>query len=78
MGPKPQPKGGNCRDKNTCRLENKCLTPKIIYQADVTNDTDDTYKYYLHERCLNKKSEFISKWRHQNKLLLKNVKASMD
>ena len=21
--------------------------PKVIYQADVTNDTDDTYKYYL-------------------------------
>ena len=23
------------------------MTPKIIYQADVTNDTDATYKYYL-------------------------------
>ena len=30
------------------------------------------------ERCLNKKSEFISKCRHQNKLLLKNIKDSMD
>ena len=30
------------------------------------------------ERCLNKKSEFINKCRHQNKLLLKNVKDSMD
>ena len=26
------------------------------------------------ERCLNKKSEFISKCCHQNKLLLKNIK----
>ena len=155
MRPKPQPKGCNCRGKNTCPLENKCLTPKIIYQADVTNDTDDTYKYYLglaetsfkdryrnrissfnneqnktkpefskynwslknenkiptikwkilkviyskttsefcklclmeklyilnalgDERCLNKKSEFINKCRHQNKLLLKSVKDSMD
>ena len=30
------------------------------------------------ERCLKKKSEFIKKCRHQNKLLLKNVKDSMD
>ena len=30
------------------------------------------------ERCLNKRTEFISKCRHQNKLLLKNVKHSMD
>ena len=30
------------------------------------------------ERCLNKKSEFISKCCHQNKLLLKNIKDSMD
>ena len=29
-------------------------------------------------RCLNKKSEFVSKCRHQNKLLLKNIKGSMD
>ena len=30
------------------------------------------------ERCLNKRTEFISKYRHQNKLLLKNVKDSTD
>ena len=30
------------------------------------------------ERSLNKRTEFISKCRHQNKLLLKNVKDSMD
>ena len=30
------------------------------------------------ERCLNKRTEFISKCRHQNRLLLKNVKVSMD
>ena len=30
------------------------------------------------ERCLNKKLEFTSRCRHQNKLLLKNIKDSMD
>ena len=45
--PKPKTKGCNCRDKHSYPLDNKCLTPKIIYQADVTNDTDGTYKYYL-------------------------------
>ena len=40
-------------------------------------------KFYIlnalwNERCLNKRTEFISKCRHQNKLLLKNVKDSMD
>ena len=44
---KPKTKRCNCRDKNTCPFDNKCLTPKAIYQADVTNDTDDTNKYYL-------------------------------
>ena len=47
LHPKPQQYGCNCRDKNNCLLDNKYLTPQIIYQADVTNDTDDTYKYYL-------------------------------
>ena len=47
LHPKPKTKGCNCSDKNTCPLDNKCLTPKVIYQTDVTNDTDDTYKYYL-------------------------------
>ena len=30
------------------------------------------------ERCLNKRTGFLSKCRHQNKLLLKNVKDSTD
>ena len=47
LHPIPKTKGCNCRDKNTSPLDNKCLTPEVIYQADVTNYTDDTYKYYL-------------------------------
>ena len=30
--------GCNSNDKNKCLLENKCLTPRIVYRADVTND----------------------------------------
>ena len=65
LQPKPKTKGYNCRDKNTCPLDNKCLTPKVVYQADVTNDTDDTNKYYLrlaetsfNDRYNNHKSSF--------------------
>ena len=39
--------GCNCRVKNSCPLDNKCLTLQLIYQADVTNNLDDMYKYYL-------------------------------
>ena len=33
--------GCSFRNKSSCQLEKKCLTPKIIYQADVTNDVDE-------------------------------------
>ena len=46
-----------------CKL---CLMEKL-YIPNVLGD----------ERCLNKRTEFISKCGHQNKLLLKNVKYSM-
>ena len=155
LTPKNKQVGCNCRIKNSSPLDAKCLTSQLIYQADVTNNLDDEYKYYLglaetvfkeqysndkslsnnensknstelskyvwslrennkippikrkivkivyskatlsfyklclteklfilnalgDDKCLNKKTEFINKCRHQNKLLLKNVKDSMD
>ena len=45
MHPKLQQYG--CGDKNNRPLDNKCLTLQIFYQGDVTNDTEDIYKYYL-------------------------------
>ena len=45
LHPKPQQYFCNGRDKNNCPLDNKCLTQQIIYQADVTSDTDNTYNY---------------------------------
>ena len=38
--------GWNCRNKSNCPLEQKCLTPKVIYRADMANDEDDEYKFY--------------------------------
>ena len=47
-----------------CKL---CLMEKLY----ILNALED-------QRCLNMKSEFISKCGHQNKLLLKNIKDNMD
>ena len=58
---------------------------KIVY----SKATSSFCKLYLTEKlfilnalrdakCLNKKTEFIHECRHQNELLLKNVKDSMD
>ena len=33
--------GYNCNNRNECPLENKCLTPRIVYRADVTNNKTD-------------------------------------
>ena len=39
--------GCNCGNKNTCPLENKCLTPKVVYRAEITNDKDQENKTYI-------------------------------
>ena len=33
--------GSNCRSKESCLLQNKCPTPKIVYQADIKSLTND-------------------------------------
>ena len=72
--------GCNCKDKNTCPLDNKCLTPQVIYQADVTNDTDDTCKFYIgltetpfKERYRNHKCSFTNDQHKNNTELSKYV-----
>ena len=47
LTPKNKKVGCNCRIKNSCPLDNKCLTSQLIYQADVTNNLADECKYYL-------------------------------
>ena len=39
--------GCNCRPKESCPLQNQCLTPKSIYPADIENDTNSETKFYL-------------------------------
>ena len=66
LHPKPQQYGCNWRDKNNCPPDNKCLTQQIVYQADVTNDTDDIYRYYLGL------AETSFKYKCRNHILIKN------
>ena len=63
LTPKNKQVDGNFRVKNSCPLDNKCLTPQLIYQTDVTNNLGNEYKYYLlettfKERYSNQKSSF--------------------
>ena len=53
--------------KSTWEFCKLCLMEKL-YILNVLGD----------ERCLNKRTEFITKCRQEKKLLLKNVKDSMD
>ena len=39
--------GYNCQNRSMCRLQNKCLTPNIVYQADITNNVHDERRVNL-------------------------------
>ena len=80
----------NCQNVWSLKNENKIPTIKWKILKVIHSKTTSEFcklslmeKLYIlnalgDERCLNKKSEFINKCRHQNKLLLKSVKDSMD
>ena len=36
--------GCNCR---VCPLNGECLTPKLVYRADIENNSNNEKKYYL-------------------------------
>ena len=61
----------------------KCSTQQIVYQADVTNDTDDTYKYYLGLAELSLKDRyrnnilFFNNEQHKNKKKLSKYVRSL-
>ena len=39
--------GCNCRNTESCPLLNQCLTPKVIYEATVVNNSDDEKRVYF-------------------------------
>ena len=45
--PEIQPKTCNCRNKQECPLQGKCLTRGVIYQAKVDNTSDNTSESYI-------------------------------
>ena len=47
LNPKQESFNCNCRNKTECPLQNKCLTPSLIYEAEVTNSTNDDRKIYI-------------------------------
>ena len=47
LRPKAKEYGCNCRNKESCPLQNQCLTPKVIYEATVVNNSDDEKRVYF-------------------------------
>ena len=47
LNPIVQSYGRNCRVKSSCPLNGECLTPKIIYRAEVSNDKNSEKKFYF-------------------------------
>ena len=43
LNPKQTSFGCNCRNKDNCPLDDECLTPNIIYRANIA--TDNEYKF---------------------------------
>ena len=53
----PKPRSCNCRDKNSCPLDNKCLTESIVYRADVqTRGNVIESRFYIGLTCNSFKS----------------------
>ena len=45
LNPTVQSYGCSCRLKSSCPLNGECLTTKIIYRADVSNDKNSDKKF---------------------------------
>ena len=54
----------NCRNKNNCPLDGKCLTPNIIYEAQITsNQRNYKQKFYIRTA----KTDFKHKFNNHTK-----------
>ena len=47
LNPSKEYFGCNCRVRNECPFDNKCLTPNIVHEATVSNKTNNEFKRYL-------------------------------
>ena len=47
LNPPPKSFSCNCRNRSMYPLQKKCLTPNIVYQADITNNVDDERRVYV-------------------------------
>ena len=47
LDPIVQSYGPNCRVKSSCFLNVECLTPKIIYREDISNDDNSDKTFYF-------------------------------
>ena len=37
----------NCRNPDNCLLDNKCLTSKVVYSAEIITNSQQSSKFYL-------------------------------
>ena len=68
LQPSQEKFGCNYRNNTGCPLDNKCLTPNIVYEVQITNNTNGDQKRYLgasetgfKERFSNHKRDFKHK-----------------
>ena len=47
LNPKQKSFGCNCKKEDSCPLNGECLTPKVIYCADVPNGPNSNQKFYF-------------------------------
>ena len=55
LNPKQTSFGCNCRNIDNCPLDGECLTPNIIYHADITTDNDHKFYYSTSETTFKKR-----------------------
>lgn len=69
--------GFSCQVKNDCSLNDKCLTPKLIYMTDFSNIENSEVKFYLGlpdiERTADNRKLSGYNAKQQNKLLITGI-----
>ena len=58
LKPKIENYGCNYRDRDRCPMENQCLTPQIVYRADVSRNKDNETKLYYGQRYTSFKERY--------------------